>query len=97
VHAGALSGWPGADGCALALVVSTGLLLVPLGAASFIDPRRFWSGWLLWGLVLLIFGRRHPMVYDSGGLDQGRRKLAALALAIFLFCFTFVPVAAGDL
>ncbi|MGA2273200.1 MAG: site-2 protease family protein [Bryobacteraceae bacterium] len=77
--------------------VAISLLLLPLGAASFIDQRRFWSGWLLWGLVLLLFGRRHPMVYDRGELDHGRRKLALLALLIFLLCFTFVPVGTSGL
>jgi membrane-associated protease RseP (regulator of RpoE activity) len=73
------------------------LLLLPLGAAWFIDPHRFWYGWILWGLVLLIFGRRHPMLYDSGELDRGRQKLAMLALVIFLLCFTIVPVGTGGL
>jgi membrane-associated protease RseP (regulator of RpoE activity) len=65
------------------------LLLLPLGV--------YWYGWTVWGLVLLIVGRRHPMVYDSGVLDPGRRKLALLALAIFLLCFTLAPVATGGL
>jgi membrane-associated protease RseP (regulator of RpoE activity) len=65
------------------------LLLLPLGV--------FWYGWTVWGVVLLIVGRRHPMVYDSGELDPGRRKLALLALAIFLLCFTLAPVATGGL
>lgn len=77
--------------------LAASLLLLPLGAAFLIDQRNFWAGWLVWGLVLLIFGRRHPMVYDSGELDRGRRKLALLALAIFLLCFTIVPVGTGGL
>ena len=71
----------------ISLVLS--LLLLPLG--------KFWFGWLLWGLALLIFGRRHPMVYDSSELDRGRRKLALVALVVFLLCFTFVPAATGGL
>jgi membrane-associated protease RseP (regulator of RpoE activity) len=73
------------------------LMLLPLGAASFFDQRRFWSGWLFCGLAMLIFGRRHPMVYDSGELDGGRHKLALLALVIFLLCFMLVPAADGGL
>jgi len=79
----------------ISLVVS--LLMLPLGAAFLINQRVFWAGWLLWGLVLLLFGRRHPMVYDRGELDHGRRKLALLALLIFLLCFTFVPVGTSGL
>jgi len=37
------------------------------------------------------------MVYDSSELDAGRRKLALLALLIFVLCFTFVPAATGGL
>jgi membrane-associated protease RseP (regulator of RpoE activity) len=80
-----------------AVSLALSLLLLPLGAAFLIDPHRFWAGWLPWGLALLIFGRRHPMVYDSGELDWGRRKLALLALVVFLLCFTFVPVGTGGL
>jgi len=65
------------------------LLLLPLG--------KFWIGWLVWGLALLIFGRRHPMVYDSGVLDPGRRKLALVALVVFLLCFSIAPVTPGGL
>jgi membrane-associated protease RseP (regulator of RpoE activity) len=79
----------------ISLVLS--LLLLPLGAAFLIDQRKFWFGWLLWGLVLLIWGRRHPLVYDSGELDPGRRKLAVVALIVFLLCLTLVPAATGGL
>ncbi len=79
----------------ISLVLS--LLLLPLGGAFFIYPRNFWAGWLLWGLVLLVFGRHHPMVYDSRELDAGRRKVAEVALLVFVLCFTFVPVGTGGL
>jgi membrane-associated protease RseP (regulator of RpoE activity) len=64
-------------------------LLLPLG--------KFWFGWVVWGLVLLWLGRRHPVIYDSADLGGGRRKLGWIALAIFLLCFTFAPVGAGGL
>lgn len=63
------------------------LMLLPLG--------YFWGGWLFWGLVLLFLGRRHPAVYDPGVLDAGRRKLGWVALAIFILCFCYAPVAEG--
>jgi Zn-dependent protease len=71
--------------------VSTGisLMLLPLG--------YFWGGWLLWGLVLLFLGRRHPAVYDPCVLDAGRRKLGWVALAVFVLCFCYCPVAEGGL
>jgi membrane-associated protease RseP (regulator of RpoE activity) len=65
------------------------VLLLPLG--------RLWLGWLLWGLVLLWLGRRHPPIYDDTELPAGRRKLGIVALAVFLLCFIFDPITAGGL
>jgi membrane-associated protease RseP (regulator of RpoE activity) len=65
------------------------LLMLPLG--------WFWFGWLFWGLILLWLGRRHPVIYDDAELTEGRRKLGWLALAVFLLCFTYAPIAAGGL
>ena len=79
-----------------AISLALSVLLVLLGAPGFIDQHRFWYGWLVWGLITLILGRHHFMVYDSAELDRGRRKLAVVALVIFLLCFTFVPAATGD-
>jgi len=63
------------------------LMLLPLG--------YFWWGWLFWGLVLLVLGRRHPAVYDPGTLDTGRRRLGYVALAVFILCFCYAPVSEG--
>ena len=62
-------------------------MLLPLG--------YFWFGWVFWGLVLLVLGRRHPAVYDPGVLDAGRRKLGWVALAVFILCFCYAPVSEG--
>jgi membrane-associated protease RseP (regulator of RpoE activity) len=51
-----------------------------------------WHGWLLWALLLLAFGRRHPPVFDGEALGSGRRQLAWIALVIFLLCFTPAPL-----
>ncbi len=63
--------------------------LIPLGI--------FWFGWCFWGVALLILGRRHPSIYDAAELGAGRRKLAWIALAVFLLCFTYAPIAEGAL
>jgi len=60
--------------------------LIPIGIF-------FWPGWLLWAVLLLFFGMRHPAIYDPAHLDRGRRQLAALSLVIFLLCFTLAPIA----
>ena len=65
------------------------IALLPLAA--------FWSGWLLWGLVLLWLGRRHPVVNDPGDLDGGRRELGWIALIVFLICFMYAPIRTGGL
>jgi hypothetical protein len=59
--------------------------LVPIGIF-------FWSGWLVWAVLLLFFGMRHPAIYDPSDLGDGRRKLAWLSLVIFLLCFTLAPI-----
>lgn len=64
-------------------------LLVPIGL-------MFSVSWLLWAVILLLFGMRHPMVYDATPLGPGRRRLGLLALLIFLLSFTLAPVSLGD-
>jgi membrane-associated protease RseP (regulator of RpoE activity) len=65
------------------------VLLLPLG--------KFWLGWLIWGALLFWLGRGHPGIYDATDPGAGRRKLAWIALAVFILCFTFVPVGDGGL
>ena len=51
----------------------------------------YWEGWLFWGLVLVFLGVRHPPVLlPHIALDERRRKVGFLAVAIFFL--TFVPV-----
>jgi hypothetical protein len=65
------------------------VLLMPLG--------KLWLGWLVWALVLLWLGRRHPVIHDPTTMTAGRRTLGWIALIVFLLCFTFEPIAAGGL
>ena len=65
------------------------ILLIPLG--------KLWIGWLLWAVVLLWLGRRHPVIHDPTEMTEGRRKLGWIALVIFLLCFAFEPIGAGGL
>jgi membrane-associated protease RseP (regulator of RpoE activity) len=55
----------------------------------------FSPSWLLWALLLLLFGMRHPAVVDYGGLGGGRKRLALVALIIFALSFTVTPVELG--
>jgi membrane-associated protease RseP (regulator of RpoE activity) len=65
------------------------VVLLPLG--------KFWLGWLIWGGLLFWLGRGHPGIYDATDPGAGRRKLAWIALAVFVLCFTFVPIGDGGL
>lgn len=60
--------------------------------AALIPIGYFWYGWLVWAVLLLFFGMRHPAIYDPSPLSDGRRQLAWLSLLIFLLCFTLAPI-----
>jgi len=48
--------------------------------------------WLIWALLLLVLGMRHPSIHDATPLGAGRVKLGLLALVIFLLSFSLIPV-----
>ena len=52
--------------------------------------------WLVWAALLLLFGRRHPSLYDPTPLSRGRRLLGVLALVILLLSFSLTPVRLSD-
>jgi len=50
----------------------------------------FWEGWLIWALLLVFIGVRHPPVLlPHISLDERRRKVGYFAL--FIFVLTFIP------
>ncbi|HUK86611.1 MAG TPA: site-2 protease family protein [Terriglobales bacterium] len=53
---------------------------------------RFWPGWLMWSVILLVTGTRHPEVPPQPPLDVPRKLLALVALAIFLLTFMPSPI-----
>lgn len=61
------------------------LVLVPLAV-------KFWVGWLVWAVLLVAIGFRHPPLVDLWDpLDHRRRILAGVALAIFILSFMPAP------
>lgn len=58
--------------------------LIPLG---FVYPA-----WFVWAAVMLILGLRHFAIFDATELDPGRKRLAVLALAVFVLCFMAAPI-----
>jgi membrane-associated protease RseP (regulator of RpoE activity) len=74
---------------------STYVTFLMIGVA--IALAWFSSSWIVWtGLMvamLLIFGPRHPRVFDEHvPLDRVRLLLALFALAMFVLCFTPAPM-----
>jgi len=52
-----------------------------------------WLGWIVWALLLLAIGYRHPPLIDRyGTLDRKRFVWAAVGLAIFVLSFMPVPI-----
>jgi membrane-associated protease RseP (regulator of RpoE activity) len=52
-----------------------------------------WLGWLLWSVLLMVTGMRHPQVSVEPGLSP-RRKLLAIG-ALIMFALTFIPAPFG--
>jgi membrane-associated protease RseP (regulator of RpoE activity) len=60
-------------------------------AALFVLGFFFWSGWILWGILLLMPGMRHPTVPDDTPVERRHWALAPVCLAIFLLAGTYEP------
>jgi membrane-associated protease RseP (regulator of RpoE activity) len=53
----------------------------------------FWPGWLVWAVLMLILGYRHPpVVYPHIQLDRNRKIVGWISLVIFILTFTPAPV-----
>jgi len=67
----------------------TFLLLALLALAGLL----FWRGWLLWCLIVVLMGLKHPSVGDpTVRLGRGRRWIAVVCFALFVLAFMPVPV-----
>ena len=53
-----------------------------------------WS-WLVWAVILALFGLRHPMIFDPTPMGPERTRLGWLALAMLILCFTLSPIRSG--
>ena len=68
---------------------------ITLGLALFVIPLGliYWKGWILWAVLLLAIGFRHPPLLNQWEtLDRTRFIWAAVAAAIFILCFMPMPV-----
>ena len=53
-----------------------------------------WS-WLVWAVILALFGLRHPIIFDPTPMGPERTRLGWLALAMLILCFTLSPIRSG--
>ena len=64
------------------------VLVVLLGIMGLL----FWPGWMLWAVLMIIIGLRHPPVlYWESPLDPFRKKIGWTTLAVFIITFTPMP------
>ena len=53
---------------------------------------RWWDGWLIWGVLLLVLGVRHPPPLDPYAPLDFKRKIAGwITLGILVVTFTPAP------
>ena len=50
----------------------------------------FWAGWLLWAVLVLILGVKHPPVWDEG-VPLGKKRTILAFLVLFIFVVSFIP------
>jgi membrane-associated protease RseP (regulator of RpoE activity) len=68
------------------ITLAVALLLVPLG-------YFFWGGWVLWSVLLLAIGFRHPPLLNRWEkIDRPRMVWAGVAVLIFILCFMPMPI-----
>jgi membrane-associated protease RseP (regulator of RpoE activity) len=53
----------------------------------------FWVGWIVWALVILLLGFKHPRLQgDQEILSPGRRLLGAVIFLVFILSFIPAPI-----
>lgn len=60
--------------------------LIPLGIV-------FWTGWLIWAVMLRLVAMRHPPVPEWPDISTGRRILAIFALIMLVLTIMPMPIA----
>ncbi|MGQ9800780.1 MAG: site-2 protease family protein [Candidatus Saccharicenans sp.] len=58
----------------------------------------YWAGWLIWAVLILILGIRHPSILDSSRSFSWKRLVLSLAvLLVFIFSFIPAPISGNSL
>lgn len=50
----------------------------------------FWAGWLIWALVILLLGLKHPPTWDEAS-PIGTKRLIIGILVVVIFILSFIP------
>jgi len=66
---------------------STRLVIAGLLGLGFF----YWAGWVVWGIVLMTPGMRHPRVADTIPMTKWHLALVPVCLLILVACGTFQP------
>lgn len=62
-------------------------------AVFFIMGIFFWVGWIVWGLVIILLGLKHPRIAEeTERLSLGRRWLGIIMVIIFILSFIPAPI-----
>lgn len=70
------------------------LACVLMAVVPFLLGRHYWPGWLLWAVMMFVFGLGHPVTTDvDTPLDPLRRFAAWASIALFIITFSPVPFA----
>ncbi len=61
--------------------------------ATLVILSFFYNGWIVWLVLLIILGLKHPrFFFENEPLDRKRKILAVVALIIFILSFIPIPV-----
>jgi membrane-associated protease RseP (regulator of RpoE activity) len=75
-----------------ALSGSSHKLVTHLSLITLLVLGIYWQSWIVWAVILFLFARRHPRIYDQTPLGPGRTKLGILAFAILVVSFNVTPL-----
>jgi len=67
--------------------------VLPIILIALLGLGFFWSGWWLWAALIFFLGRTHAEPLDQiTELDPARKRLAVLALILFILVLTPIPL-----
>jgi membrane-associated protease RseP (regulator of RpoE activity) len=76
-----------------ALVGGYHRVLTRIFIAALIPMGLFYSpSWLVWAVLLFLFARKHPRIYDDSPVGRGRTWLGLLSLVILVLSFSASPI-----